>query len=355
MISARDALGPELHEIAAHRRQHALRRLAFHFALGRVSDAPGTMVYGNTTSYRGSEAENHASLASYLLTDIAGQTLRPSGHAVNPVPVTENIRIPDTDEIIAAQLFAGRLISHAEGWQPLIDPAKAEALADTMVEAGMRVRDNMLAGLSAAEIDIDNPFEMLLALKRLGARRIETLWGAGAPESAPLGRRRPIVEATLVGEIRSLAAQRLARVAPADRAAFARLAPGIVVATTDVHEHGKLALEFALGELGARLIDGGVSVDADDLAETVRSSGGQAVLVSTYNGIALDYVRALKSALGPAGVPILVGGRLNQVPPGSNTSLPMDVSRELESEGAIVCREIEDAVPSLLSLLEERP
>jgi hypothetical protein len=196
---------------------------------------------------------------------------------------------------------------------------------------------------------------MLLALKRLGARRIETLWGAGVPESAPPGRRRAIVEATLVGEIRILAAQRVARVTPADRDAFARLAPGIVVATTDVHEHGKLALEFALGALGARLIDGGVSVDADDLAETVRASGGQAVLVSTYNGIALDYVRALKSALGPAGVPVLVGGRLNQVPSGSNTSLPMDVSRELESEGAIVCREIEDAVPSLLRLLGDRP
>jgi methylmalonyl-CoA mutase cobalamin-binding subunit len=196
---------------------------------------------------------------------------------------------------------------------------------------------------------------MLLALKRLGARRIETLWGAGAPDPAPPGRRRAIVEATLVEEIRTLAAQRVARVTPDDRAAFARLAPGIVVATTDVHEHGKLALEFALGELGARLIDGGVSVDADDLAETVRSSGGQAVLVSTYNGIALDYVRALKAALGPTGVPILVGGRLNQVPTGSNTSLPMDVSGQIESEGAIVCREIEDAVPSLLRLLGGAP
>jgi methylmalonyl-CoA mutase cobalamin-binding subunit len=350
-----DLLGAKISHCWGHHFSDPLRRLAFHFALARVSDAPGTMVYGNTTSYRGSESENHASLASYLLTDIAGQTLRPTGHAVNPVPVTENIRIPDTDEIIAAQLFAARLITHAEGWQPLIDPANAEALADTMVESGMQVRDNMLAGLDAADIDIDNPFEMLLALKRLGARRIENLWGAGVPESAPLGRRRAIVEATLVEEIRSLAARRVARVTPADRAAFARLAPGIVVATTDVHEHGKLALEFALGELGARLIDGGVSVDADDLAETVRASGGQAVLVSTYNGIALDYVRALKSALGPAGVPVLVGGRLNQVPSGSNTSLPMDVSLELESEGAIVCREIEDAVPSLLRLLVDRP
>jgi hypothetical protein len=62
-------------------------------------------------------------------------------------------------------------------------------------------------------------------------------------------------------------------------------------------------------------------------------------------------VGVVKRALGPNGVPILVGGRLNQVPAGSNTSLPVDVSGQLESEGAIVCREIEDAVPSLLRLL----
>lgn len=346
-----ELLGAKISHCWGHHFSDPLRRLAFHIALARVSGAPGTMVYGNTTSYRGSESENHASLASYFLVDILGQTLRPSGHAVNPVPVTENTRIPDIDEVIAAQLFAARLITHARGWQPLVDLAGAQAIADTMVEAGMEVADNMLAGFRAAGIDIDNPFEMLLALKRLGARRIEDLWGAGAREPASPRRRRPVVEATLVEEIRLLAAQRLAHVAAADRAAFARLAPGVVVATTDVHEHGKLALEFALGELGARLIDGGVSVDAEDLAETVRSTGGQAVLVSTYNGIALDYVRALKAALGATHVPILVGGRLNQVPSGSNTSLPMDVSLELESEGAIVCREIEDAVPSLLRLL----
>jgi methylmalonyl-CoA mutase cobalamin-binding subunit len=163
-----------------------------------------------------------------------------------------------------------------------------------------------------------------------------------------------VVEATLVEEIRVLAAERLARVAPADREAFAKLAPDIVVATTDVHEHGKLALERALVELGAKVIDGGVSVDAEVLAETVRSTGGKAVLVSTYNGIALDYVRALKAALGGHGVPILVGGRLNQVPFGSNTSLPTDVTSQLAAEGAVVCGEIEDAVPSLLRLLGDR-
>ena len=49
-------------------------------------------------------------------------------------------------------------------------------------------------------------------------------------------------------------------------------------------------------------------------------------------------------------MPVLIGGRLNQVPKGSNTSLPVDVSAELAEAGAVVCREIEDAVPALIAI-----
>jgi hypothetical protein len=51
---------------------------------------------------------------------------------------------------------------------------------------------------------------------------------------------------------------------------------------------------------------------------------------------------------------VLIGGRLNQVPSGSNSSLPVDVSAELAAGGAIVCREIEDAVPALLAIAGQR-
>ncbi len=108
-------LGGRLSHCWGHHFSDPLTRLAFHIALSRVSTHPGTMVYGNTVQYQGTEAENYASLASYLLTDIQGQGLHPTGHAINPVPVTENSRIPDIDEVIAAQLFAGRLIGHGKG------------------------------------------------------------------------------------------------------------------------------------------------------------------------------------------------------------------------------------------------
>jgi hypothetical protein len=49
-------------------------------------------------------------------------------------------------------------------------------------------------------------------------------------------------------------------------------------------------------------------------------------------------------------VPILIGGRLNQIPEGSNSSLPVDVGDELAAAGAVVCREAAELVPRLAGL-----
>ena len=110
-----DLIGGKMAHCFGHHFSEPVPRLAFHLALADGATTPGSMIYGNTTSYRGEEAQNYASLSSYLLTDILGQMTKPTGHAINPVPVTENERIPDIDEVVAAQLFAGRLIEQAAG------------------------------------------------------------------------------------------------------------------------------------------------------------------------------------------------------------------------------------------------
>lgn len=342
-------LGGRLAHCWGHHFSDPKRRLAMHLALSSVISSPGTMVYGNTVSYRGGPGANFASLASYLLTDIAGQTIKPTGHAINPVPITENIRIPEIDEIIEAQMFAGRLKEHGRGWSTIVDPVDAQRVADEIVAGGRVFCDRVLKGLAQAGVDTNDPFEMLLSLRRLGPKRMEEMWGAGVPDAdAPRGRK-PRVRAPFVEELDELAHKHMSRVADTERAKLKKVRPRVIVATSDVHEHGKIALETVLRGLGAEIIDGGVSTDPDVLAARAVADGAEAVLVSTYNGIALDYYNQLKAAL-PKGVPVLIGGRLNQVPKGSNTSLPVDVSVELAEAGAVVCKEIEDAVPALIAI-----
>lgn len=332
-----------------------LRRLAFHLALAEVSDHPGTMVYGNTTSYRGGAAENFAALSNYLLSDILGQRLRPSGHAINPVPVTENSRIPDIDEVIDAQLFAARLCELSTAYPPMIDLAAAERLAAEMVAGGRVFFRNVMTGLAEQGVDTSDPLQMMLAIRRLG-RKLEQLYGAGVADPNAFRGRRPIVPGSLLEELEDMAEAHLASVAMPQRSALAAADLKVLVATTDVHEHGKLLLETVFRDLAVSAIDGGVSANPGDLAEQALTSGADAIALSTYNGVALNYLRALKKELASRKVriPVLIGGRLNQVPQGSNTSLPVDVTAELKAEGAIVCSAVQDAVPALLAVASGR-
>lgn len=351
-----DLLGASLSHCYGHHFTDPLRRLAFHLALAEVSTSPGTMIYGNTVAYQGTPAENYASLASYLTADILGQHQCATGHAINPVPVTENQRIPDIEEIIDAQLFAGRMAELAGGFAGLVDVEEAQRLADKIVEGGRRFKDNLMSGLANADIDTNDAVEMLLALRRLEGKQLEELFGAGEANTKALRGRTPVVQSSLVEELEEMAEDHLNEVLPADRQRLQGTGQTVLAATTDVHEHGKLLLEYALNKLGVVTLDGGVSTDPDKLAAKAAETGADCIAVSTFNGIALAYVRNLKAALADHGlkVPILVGGRLNQIPEGSNTSLPVDVSAELAAEGVTVCTALEDVVPALLHLRETK-
>ncbi|MEO1161773.1 MAG: cobalamin-dependent protein, partial [Pseudomonadota bacterium] len=160
------------------------------------------------------------------------------------------------------------------------------------------------------------------------------------------------IPSDIAEEVAEMAQTHLSRVPHGDRQALAGMAPRILTATTDVHEHGKLVLDEVLSGAGATLLDGGTSVEPQALAEAALAEQADAIALSTYNGVALSYYNALRELVGNQ-IPVLIGGRLNQVPDTSNTSLPVDVGDQLAAAGALVCREIEDAVPALLTALKE--
>lgn len=335
-----------------------LTRLAFQRALAASGiEAPGSMIFGATVLYRGAHdpaghAENFAGLGSYLMIDAAGQRLTPSGHAVNPVPVTENERIPEIDEVIDAQMFLGRTAGLADGYADLIDLESVDAVRDRLLAGAARFERNCLGGLEAAGIDVADPFEILLALRRMGGREIERRWGPGAPDAAALGGRDPVVPADVVREIAEAADEIVAATPEPQRAALAGKAPKVLLATTDVHEHGKMLVEVALKRLGAEIVDGGVSAEADLLAAAAVAARTDAIAVSTYNGVALSFARAVLTEARRRGFagPILIGGRLNEVPETSNSSLPVDVGAELQALGVHACRDVESALAVLAAL-----
>ena len=342
-------IGAKLSHCYGHHFSDPLSRTAFHAALVRISDTPGTMIFGNTVAYQASEAGNYGSLASYLLADLLSVGRWPSGHAINPVPVTENQRIPDVNEIIDAQRFANRLASHASFYERVLDWQKSEAMADVLVTGGQRFAASVLAGLAERGVPTDDPAALLLAIRRMGPRQMERLFGPGTAE--PRGRK-PLVHAEWAREL-SEKAEAWAAAQPARR--IGPRTVSVCVGTTDVHEHGKYLVEKALEQLGIALVDAGVSVDPEDLVARALEGGSDAIAISTYNGVALSYVQAVKAELASRGsdLPVLIGGRLNQVPSDTNSGLPVDVTADIAALGAFPCADLDAMLVALQRCLAE--
>jgi methylmalonyl-CoA mutase cobalamin-binding domain/chain len=351
-----ELIGGRVSHCYGHVFSEPLTRLAFQRALARVTDTPGSMVYGNTTIFVANEVENYANLASYLLVDIVAQRTRPTGHGLNPVPVTEALRIPEIHEIVDAHLFANRLAERAEGYGPLFDLSAADEIAGRLVEGGRRFKERVLDGLAEAGIDTRNPFELLLSIRRLGARRLEERFGPGQPREGVLRRRLPVVRATTVTALEAQGEGVVATLSPADRETIRRAGFTACVTCTDVHEYGKILVETVLEQLGVDVVDAGVSADPDAVAAQARACNADFVAVSTYCGIALDYLGSLRQEMDSQGldVPVFIGGKLNQIPEDSTSSMPVDVKAELQALGAVVCPRVEDMLAELVRMAQER-
>ena len=347
-----ELIGGHVSHCYGHTFSEPLTRLAFQRALAQVSAAPGSMVYGNTTIYVASEVENYANLGSYLLVDIVAQRSRPTGHGLNPVPVTEALHIPEIDEIVNAHLFANRLVRRAQGFEPLFDLEEVERIAGRLVEAGHRFKERVLNGLAEAGIDTANPLELLLALRRIGARRLEEQFGPGEPQEGSLRGRAPVVRATTVAALETQGEGLVGLLSQSDQEALRRAGFTACVTCTDVHEYGKILVEAVLSRLGVDVVDAGVSADPDVVAARARAAGADFVAVSTYSGIALHYLQALREEMSRVGLdaPIFVGGKLTQIPDDDRSSKPLDVADQLRAQGALVCHRVEDMLDALLDM-----
>lgn len=334
-------IGARVSHCYGHHFSDPLSRAAFHAALAQVSDTPGTMIFGNTVAYQSSGAGNYASLASYLLADILALGRWPLGHAVNPVPVTENLRIPDTDEIIDAQIFAHRMAQHAPYYAPVFDWNAVGAMADRLVEGGRRFAAATLTGLGDRGIDLTDPAQLMLAIRRMGPKRLESLFGPGA--QTPRGRE-ALIPAEWARELQHMADHWLQGQSRLPRPVR------VCLGTTDVHEHGKYLVDHALHGVGATVIDAGVAVDAEVLVATALAEGAEAIAISTYNGVALTYARAVLAALRARGamLPVLIGGKLNEIPTDSNSGLPVDVTADLAKAGCSPCAGLDEMLAALL-------
>lgn len=327
-------------------------RIIFNVAMWQINTyhTPGSMIYGNTIDFSYNMPKNYSALTSYAVGDAIGQMIAPSGHAITPIPITEAIRVPSVEEIIDAHNSVDMAIQQAEYYKDYIDIPKVKAEADLLVATGNVFFERVLNGLDDMNVDIDHPGEVLAALKALGAGQLEEKFGVGRRDDMALRGRIPVRATSIVKAITRQQDDILQQIGDLDDKPLKGV--NVIVASTDVHEFGKEIVRNVLRKAGAEVFDMGTNIAIEELGDTVIETESQAVLVSTFNGIAYSFAVGMMKKFDELEihVPVVMGGRLNERLEGD--ALPRDVSDRLAEMGINVDNDIDKIVDYLVSVLK---
>jgi len=310
-------------------------------------DCLGSMWYGDTISFSEDFDRNLGLNAEYLLWDMVAQLVCPTGHAMVPLPVTEAVRIPSAQEILQVHVLARRVEESARRLAPHLDLTQAEAIRDRLIDSGRGVFERALSGLQAQGVDIQNPLEVLFVLKKLGAERFEREYGAGTPDPTWPRGRKPVQ----LTDMFARTYQRSQAIVQSLPQAKERAKVKVVLASTDVHEHALFIIRRALDAMGLIPIVAGPEKHPADIVKVAFNQAADAIVVGTYNGMALEVGKALRRELDKLGltIPVFMGGKLNQVVEGQ--ALPVDVTNEIAALGLIPCRTIQELLDKLGEML----
>lgn len=324
-------------------------KAAFARSLDAVNTAhvPPSVTHGDTNSLSPSYSlDRHAATVTQdIFFSIANELDHPTGTSVHATPLTEPTRIPTVGDIVQSLEIANEAERRARESLPMIDWRPVNELRDRIVTGGRKVYAAMMAGLENLGVDIRDPLALLIATRRLGAVRIEEMFGAGEPDdSYPRGFEPVVATNTLSRAI----AGRDEVMAEVRDAGLDRSLHGVklVAASGDIHEYGLDAVVYVLRRLGAEVVDLGTSVDEDLIAAAAVETAADAVAFSTYNGVALSASETLTRHLETREVSplVFVGGRLTQ---DLGDAKSVDVSSQIAALGVIPCQAVTEMVGRL--------
>ncbi|MEM7207295.1 MAG: cobalamin-dependent protein [Pseudomonadota bacterium] len=302
-----------------------VKRAGWVFALDKIhqGESVGSMIYGDTISFGPDFTRNRGVIAEYLLWDILAQMRCPTGHAVLPLPVTEAIRIPSAEEIAEAQCFGRRIEESARNLLPHVDFNAADTFAETVCEQGKRVFNNAIVGLRDSGVDVRNPLQMLFVLKKLGPVGFESLFASMDDVIIPTDMF--ALSSNLVEDHRATFLD------PSNQARVS--GRRFLLASTDVHAHAIGALAELLSDAGANVINLGAEQNPDQIVDAAIRESVDAILISTHNGMALEYGQQLKHLMTARDctLPVIFGGVLNQKV--DDNALPVPVENDILALG----------------------
>jgi methylmalonyl-CoA mutase cobalamin-binding subunit len=317
--------------------------MALHKALS--TDEQPVLHYINSSTNLQWETDTHGnygvSVPELLFAILAERKYR-MGLGVNPVSITEKIAVPTLQELLDIFSAGKRAEEKAPEWDGFMDFSRLEEMRDVMAEQAHIFFNSTLESFQAAGIDIEDPLEMILVLRKFNPLKFEqafhsTTNNEGHAEIKPFY---PTVLGRQTVEMREDKIKKLFAAGLENSLQDKK----IVVASGDTHTYGLLLVEGVLSALGADVINGGVDMDAVDVLDLADEEGAHIVGISCHNGQALDYGKQLTDIANERGRRyfIFMGGVLNAILPGN--SEPVEIAHMLEKLGICAQNDLEQTV-----------
>ena len=126
----------------------------------------------------------------------------------------------------------------------------------------------------------------------------------------------------------------------------------VVVGSTDIHTWGLFVVSGVLNDLGAKVVNGGIDLDVEQVLDLAFKEGTPYITMSTNNGQCLNWGKHLMELAKQRNqhVKVFMGGRLNTILEGATE--PVDVSDQLVGLGISPCREVSDLIKGIAGIKE---
>lgn len=260
--------------------------------------------------------------------------------AINPVSVTERLRTPTLQELLDITSAGMRLEEKAKEWLPLMDFTALETLRDELIDKGTKFFHNVLNSFKEVGVDIEDPLQIIIMLRRINPCKFEELFHPSIAETGTftpycpsvLGRQTMAMNDEIVTGLKSKGYQDVLN------------GQKIVVVSADGHSYGLMLVDNVLAEMGAAIANGGVDMEPASALDLADEEGTSFIAVSAHNGQGLDYSKQIINLAEQRGkeYTVFMGGMLNGLLPGN--SEPVDVTDLINETGVHASNDLEDLI-----------
>lgn len=322
-----------------------LPRMAFALAMEKLY---GTPEHPFVTYYNGSTNEqwdhdieaNYGLAASEMLIQSIINLKYDMPAVINPVSITEALRVPTLDELFDVVKCGIGVERKAKEWMDIIDFSKFEKMRDLLIEKGTIFYNNVLEGFKEAGVDIEDPLEMIVVLKRFDPVRFEQEFH---PSQIEAGHFEPYVPTVLGRETLQL---KVEIVELLKSKGYSNTIKGkkLVCASADGHSYGLLLIDNVWTEINASVINCGTNMEPAFVLDLADEEDADVICISVHCGQSLDYAKQLIENAKKRGKKynIVMGGMLNAMLPGYTE--PVDVVDLIKEMGICATNDFEEQI-----------